>query len=368
MTDASNAAAARSQALANCNRQTNGLNDCSVAVEFSDHRCAAIMENRGQRSYAWGRGNSIAEAESDALNKLSNGGTVMVARCNASSGTSSFVPEPIRAQSDIIGNDTSPIAINNSSIKSQSDRTYTQCLSWRNVSNKEISAIKFDFHFYDEFNASQVGFTSTSDGKFSPGVKIDDICWHGSLWTPQQIRQLRVEKIKVLSVKFNDDSIWTPGTAWTKTFLTSGTALSAPQVVTGSVSSDGSSIGGATPISVGGAVGGGGSLGPTGAFGAIAMQTGTHVVGSSIDATTEDASIYDAMSKCNQQTAGVNNCAIMVKFSGSNKCAALAADGIHYGTGKGPELNNVIATALANLRANGGNIGNNILASPCNSR
>jgi Domain of unknown function (DUF4189) len=380
MTDAPDSTTARNIALRNCNQNTNGANDCRVEVDFSAHRCAAIVQTPSRDGYNWGRGNTPAEAENDAMRKMSQVGPVLVSKCNSASGPA-FVAEPFRVQAQFVGNDASPIVLYSSSIESRTDRTFHQCLSWRNISNKDVAAIKVDLRFYDDFHAQLQSFEVTKSGKYSPGINIDDICWTYALnWTAQQIRQMRVEKITVASVRFSDDAIWTPGVAWTKTFSTSGTPLAAPQTIaagaTGAAPGAGAGTGSPTgpagaagPVNVGDAVGGGGSFGASGsAFGAIAMQPNTRIVGVSTDARNEDASVYEALSKCNQQSAGANNCVIMLKFSGTSKCAAVAVDGIRFGTGKGPELNNAIATALANLRANGGNIGNNIVASPCNSR
>ena len=384
-TDSSSDADAVAGAMSECNKQTNGRNDCTLANRFSGaFLCGTVANDPNSQRWAWGRGASSAESIGAVLGTRP-GWVVITTQCNSASSTpapAAFVPEPIRVTGTIDGNDTSPIVVFGGTIESRPDRTFRQCISFRNIANKDAAAVRFRFQLLDSFNGPVESFTGTNEGRFSPGIAIENKCWSDALWPAARIRSMRVDRVSVVNVKFSDDTVWTPGIAWTKTFSTSGAPLPAPQVIAaftpGTQPNGGPFVPGVpaptptpngfTPVNIGDASGGGGSLGATTAYGAIAMQPGTHAVGVSTDASNPDAAVYDAMAKCNAKSAGTNNCEVIVKFSGKDRCAAVAVDGNLFGFGVGPDPQNTIATAYANLRAKGGNIGNNIAASPCNSR
>ena len=232
--DGTTSAEASSGALAECNKNSNGANDCILVVTFSEHTCAAVAHDQNG-NYKFNYGNTSTEAIGAAVSLLGSG-TAIASVCNASAAPPAFVPEPIHVSQSVVGNDTSPVYVYKSTLESEYDHTYQQCLSWRNLASKAVAAIKFDVHIYDDFNASLQSFTATTkEGEHdTPGVAIDNICWNGTLWTPAQIKAMRVEKVTVLSVRFDDDSVWTPGKGWTKTYSTSGVPLPAPQTIAGS--------------------------------------------------------------------------------------------------------------------------------------
>ncbi len=381
-------------AVTACNN-ASGRSDCIVAIVFSPSRCGSVVaDSTGQ--WRWGVGQTEAEATGNAINALP-GGNVLKTVCNTAVADTTaptpapFVPEPIHISTyRDVTKQTAPVVIYKESTESKSDRTYAECISFRNIADRPIVAVRFEFRMLDDFRGTVESFTGSLDGTFTQGINIDDKCFSGALWAVSRIRQMRSVEVRVTAVRFDNDAIWEPGKSFTKTFSTAGSRLDAPVQISGNTVTPAPApspgvIAAVTPvpapavptpapsptaIGIAGATGGGGTLGGTSAvFGAIAMQARTHFVGIAYDESNPDTAVYNALARCNQKTSGVADCQIIVKFSGPNeRCAVVAVDGDKYGYGKGADQNATVETALANLRSNGGNIGNNIVANQCNAR
>ncbi|HZW52654.1 MAG TPA: DUF4189 domain-containing protein, partial [Candidatus Elarobacter sp.] len=139
------------------------------------------------------------------------------------------------------------------------------------------------------------------------------------------------------------------------------------------------SVGNATPapgaapvVTIGGATGVGGTVGPAGSlFGTIAWVAGSRTAfGVAVDAQSQDEADFAAMTACTQLNHGASGCKPVARMTGGDKkCAAIATDTTHIAVAQGPDLSSTIQTVLAVLAKAGGTIENNsIVADKCNSR
>ncbi|HEV2261776.1 MAG TPA: DUF4189 domain-containing protein, partial [Candidatus Rubrimentiphilum sp.] len=80
--------AADAKAISLCNALTNGVNDCISQLEVHSHVCGAIAFDSALNQWRGGRGNTVAEADSNALAALSiSNGTVARHVCNTVSSS-----------------------------------------------------------------------------------------------------------------------------------------------------------------------------------------------------------------------------------------------------------------------------------------
>ncbi len=272
----------------------------------------------------------------------------------------------------------SPIVPTMSSIFGNQDGTARLCVSFRNVSNKPASAVRFTFEMDDLFGHPLREAILDRSGSFGPGIliegKMSDLGGNSDSFnncknvTGTTMKPAR-EKIDVTEVTFSDGTRWRKGDSFMQAFDRSGNPV-APASVSGA-SSPGSAPG-ATRVDIGGATAVGGSVGGTGsAFGTIAWVEGSRTAyGVAVDAPTQDDADFTAMTACTQQNQGNPGCRPVVRMTGiDKKCAAIATDGTKTAYGFGPDTSSTIQSVLAALAKAGGTIdSNSVVSSKCNSR
>ncbi len=120
---------------------------------------------------------------------------------------------------------------------------------------------------------------------------------------------MRDQVVRVKRVDFADGTSWVPGGVFMRAYANNGAKLPAP------VPAQGDSNGPLPPAT---------STSPLAGsrFGAIYYEPSTFASGSAIDRPTAERARADALSACNAQSAGRNDCRPGVEFS-SPRCGAL---------------------------------------------
>jgi hypothetical protein len=353
--DAKTIGDARAGAKLACNASTGGRDDCIIAAEFYDLTpCGSVVHGVDSQEWMAGSARTADAAAADAAMRLvgisaaSHAGSAVVitTQCNAAI-PSPATPAPAGSTSISIGAGSGGVSDPIEGISSRTnvhrDGTYEQCLSFRNVTDKEVVALKYQFRLLNEHYVERDSFDGTFERKLTPGAAANDTCWRGRLPSPAQITDVTMLRDDLVSVRFSDGTTWTPQDPWTKAFTVEGSPLPAPQRIFA-----------AYPF-------------PKIAYGAIAMQPATHAFGTGSNARSPEASAAAAISSCNQQSGGASGCAIIVSFFGVGLCGAAVIDGSVIGAGAGYGSWSALANALADLRAKGGKIGENHTIAACNA-
>lgn len=264
-----------------------------------------------------------------------------------------------------------------------------QCVTFRNLSDKVASFVKFSFTFTDE-NGSPLpdrAFTNHVDGTFTPPVLVENKCTTNTLPPLDQIRRMRFEKISVAEVHYIDGTVWTPGQPFTKRFnAVDGTPYTgsqpfqvptpipaptaaptsaptapptpAPTAAPTAAPTPAPTPTGGTVIDV-----------PTGGgtYGEIAWVPGTfNIHGAVADQSSYDDARFGALDKCRaaagsrkescKAVIGTKNPALK---AGSARCAAFAFDGSKAALGYGTTRDEAMKNAIDTLEGEGGSLSNN---------
>jgi hypothetical protein len=140
-------------------------------------------------------------------------------------------PERLNVSGRVEGNASSPIYIYGLSLSNGSGRSFHQCVSFRNISNKEATDVDFSFVVTRYSGPVEADFGYVDRGKFTPPVAIDDHCWTGALWPDHVVRLMASETVRVKEVTFADGTTWKPGMPFMRAYGNSGTPLERPVIV-----------------------------------------------------------------------------------------------------------------------------------------
>jgi hypothetical protein len=273
----------------------------------------------------------------------------------------------------------SPIVLTRSSVFFNTDGTVRLCVNFRNVSNKAASRVRVTFEFDDSFDRSMRDAVLPRSGSFGPGILIEgamsvfgatgDALNNCVDRVAGTTTKPTIEKIDVTDVIFEDGTRWKKGDSFVRAFDNGGNRVIATPV--GPTPAPSSAPGVPTAVHVGGATGVAGTVGTAGTgFGAIAWIPGSRTAyGVSIDASSQDTADFAAMTKCTQFAQGAGGCTPIVRLFGTtNKCGAIATDGVRYSSAFGPDMSSTIQSVLQALAASGGTIGpDSVIASACNT-
>jgi Domain of unknown function (DUF4189) len=271
----------------------------------------------------------------------------------------------------------SPIAPTLSSIFNNGDGTARLCVTFRNVSNKTATAVRFSFEFDDLFGNPLRQAVLDRAGSFGPGILIEgkmDLLggnsdsFNNCVNVQGTSTKPTSEKIDVTDVMFSDGTKWKKGDAFAQAFDARGNPV---PIATTAPSGSGTGTGGVTRVDIGGATAIGGSVGPAGnLFGTIAWVPGSRTAyGVIVDAQSQDEADFAAMTACTKLNNGNPGCKPAVRMYGSDKrCGAIATDTQKTATGRGPDTASTIQSVLAALAKEGGSIdSNSIVSSKCNT-
>lgn len=137
-------------------------------------------------------------------------------------------PARLHVNTEVEGNEASPIYIYGSSLRNGNGGTYMQCVSFRNVAPKVATDIVFVFAITDKAGAVVENFDLSKSGTFTPPVSIDDKCWVGYLWPDAKVRKMAREMIRVTRVTFEDATLWRPGLSFVRAYGNTGKKLEPP--------------------------------------------------------------------------------------------------------------------------------------------
>jgi hypothetical protein len=138
-------------------------------------------------------------------------------------------PEPLRVSvMPIENNNSNPVYVYAASLTNGRAFTYAQCVSFRNVTTKVVTAVDFAFDVTNRTGGLEANYGWTDKGTFTPPVNIDDHCFYGRLWEARVVRRMTGLSIKVTQVFFADGSFWQPGMPFLRGYSTSGEPLAAP--------------------------------------------------------------------------------------------------------------------------------------------
>ncbi|MGH7737061.1 MAG: hypothetical protein ACREMP_04240 [Candidatus Tyrphobacter sp.] len=140
---------------------------------------------------------------------------------------------------------TAPVAVVLASVYSNgtspSDAHANGCVSYRNLTNKTATRVKFAFTFTDATGRPSLGKYArtvywTDTGTFSPPRRnwnglIDNHCWSDPLPASDVVRSMRSVFIQVEAVGFSDGSQWTRGQQWYQSFSADGAPLGQARLV-----------------------------------------------------------------------------------------------------------------------------------------
>jgi len=140
-------------------------------------------------------------------------------------------PERLNVSPRVAGNAWSPVYVYGASLTNGSNRTWVQCVSFRNVSNKVATDVDFSVVVTRYSGHVEADFGFVERGKFTPPVRIDDHCWHNALWPDHVVRLMALETVHVKEVTFADGTTWKAGMPFVRAYGNSGTALNSPTIV-----------------------------------------------------------------------------------------------------------------------------------------
>lgn len=165
---------------------------------------------------------------------LPNVAGTLVPSTNERVRTASPTPEPtptpprLNVKVDLENRD-SPIYIYGARLRNGSaGRTYSQCVSFRNVSNKVATDVDFSFVVKAHSGKVWADFGHVERGRFAPPVNIEDHCWKGPLWPDPVVRSMSRETVRIKQVTFADATTWQPGLHFTRKYADGGTPVEMP--------------------------------------------------------------------------------------------------------------------------------------------
>jgi hypothetical protein len=140
-------------------------------------------------------------------------------------------PEPLHVNVAVGNNNFSPVFVYRASLTNgYQPFTYAQCVSFRNVTTRVVTAVDFDFVVTDRNGGVEAKFGWSDKGTFTPPVDIDNHCFGGRLWAARVVRRMAQERVGVTRVVFADGTHWQPGMTFLRGFSTSGARLPEPTV------------------------------------------------------------------------------------------------------------------------------------------
>jgi len=138
-------------------------------------------------------------------------------------------PEPLRVSVRVRNNDASPIYVYRASLTNGYQAfTYSQCVSFRNVSTRVVAAVDFAFVVTNRNGGDEANYGWVDKGTFTPPINIDDHCFGGRLWAPHVVRRMTEESVRVTQVTFADGTSWKPGMPFLRGYSTAGVRLAQP--------------------------------------------------------------------------------------------------------------------------------------------
>lgn len=137
-------------------------------------------------------------------------------------------PERLHVTYRVEGNAASPIYVSAVSLGNGMGRTFSQCVSFRNISNKEATDVDFSFVVTTYSGKLMADFGWVDRGKFTPPIAIDDHCFTGSLWPDRTVRLMSQATVRVKSVTFADGTTWVPGEPFVRAFGNGGAPIASP--------------------------------------------------------------------------------------------------------------------------------------------
>lgn len=125
------------------------------------------------------------------------------------------------------GNEESPIYMYAASLSNnwQHPSSYSQCVSYRNLSHAVATDVEFSFVVTGHSGTTYADFEVTDRGTFTPPVNIDNHCWNGALWPNRVVRLMARETIHVRKVTFADGSTWRSGMPFARRYSNNGSPL-----------------------------------------------------------------------------------------------------------------------------------------------
>lgn len=139
-------------------------------------------------------------------------------------------PEPLRVSVRVRSNNFSPIYVYAASLTNGYGFTYAQCVSFRNVATKVVTAVDFAFVVTNRSGGVEADYGWTDKGTFTPPVNIDNHCFGGRLWTPRVVRAMANESVRVTQVFYADGTFWQPKMQFLRGYAASGKPLAQPVV------------------------------------------------------------------------------------------------------------------------------------------
>lgn len=134
-------------------------------------------------------------------------------------------PARLNVKVDIV-KDGSPIYVYDARLRNgAAGRTYSQCVSFRNVANKVATDVDFSFVVSGHSGKTWADFGDVDRGKFTSPVNVGDHCWKGPLWPDRVVLLMSRETIRVKQVTFADATTWQPGLRFTRKYADDGTPL-----------------------------------------------------------------------------------------------------------------------------------------------
>ena len=248
----------------------------------------------------------------------------------------------------------SPIFVTQTSVfvDPNNPSSFRACVSFKNVAQKPANLVVFTFRFDDLLGNAIAEQILQRTGSFGPGIVIEgkmtalggnSDSFNNCVNVAMTSIKPNSETVGVTEVRFEDGTTWKKGDPMPGTRPTSQ-----PQGV-------------AASVSVNGAVGTGGSIGPAGGvFGTIAWVPGSRkLIAADVDEPSQTDADYGALSKCNTLNGGGTACKVVVQMSGAqNKCGAVALDEANgkFASARGPSTSDTIRAAQDALVKVGGTL------------
>ena len=139
-------------------------------------------------------------------------------------------PQPLRVSVRIHNNNSNPVYVYAASLTNGYGFRFAQCLSFRNVTTRVVTAVDFEFVVKNRSGGVEAEYGWADKGTFTPPVNIDDHCFGGPLWAAPVVRRMTDESIRVTQVMFADGTAWQPGMEFLRGYATSGQRLAQPVV------------------------------------------------------------------------------------------------------------------------------------------
>jgi len=143
-------------------------------------------------------------------------------------------PEPLRVSvQPIERNHSNPIYVYAASFTNgYVPFTTRQCVSFRNVTTKVVTAADFRFVVTNRRGGIEQQFGWSDKGTFTAPVRIDDHCFGGRLPAPNVVRAMAYETVRLTQVVFADGTSWEPGASYLRGYTVTGEPLAKPTLQT----------------------------------------------------------------------------------------------------------------------------------------